>query len=52
MSVDTAHDRLKSVVTEVRENLANITTEEDAKVQIILRFFTEVLGWRHSDLGA
>jgi len=52
MSVDDARDSLRLIAAAVRENLANITTEEDAKVQIILRFFVEVLGWRHADIGA
>jgi hypothetical protein len=39
MSLDTGRDFLRGVAAEVRGNIANITTEEDAKLQIILRFF-------------
>ena len=52
MSVDDGRDSFRLIAAEVRSNLSNITTEEDAKLQIILRFFVEVLGWRQAVIGA
>lgn len=50
MNSDGAFDTFTRIVGEIRDNIHNIATEEDAKVQIILRLLTEVLGWRHSDI--
>ncbi len=52
MSSDKAFDVFTKISAEIRENIGNIQTEEDAKIQIILRLLTDVLGWRHSDLSA
>lgn len=52
MSIDSAHETLQRVLGEVSANINNIYSEEDSKIQIIVRLFVEVLGWRHSDIGA
>lgn len=52
MPVDSGHDFFKRILVEISGNLPNIISEEDAKIQIILRVFIDVLGWRHADIGA
>ncbi|MES9942403.1 MAG: hypothetical protein ABW104_07780 [Candidatus Thiodiazotropha sp. 6PLUC2] len=52
MSVDDAQGIFSSIVEDVKKNIDNITSEEDAKIQIILRILTDVLGWSYSDIGA
>ncbi|MEJ2612246.1 MAG: cold shock domain-containing protein [Candidatus Thiodiazotropha sp.] len=52
MSVDDAQGIFSSIVEDVKKNIENITSEEDAKIQIILRILTDVLGWSYSDIGA
>ncbi|MDA5543329.1 cold shock domain-containing protein [Yersinia rochesterensis] len=44
-NIDFAEQKLKSLLSDIRGNLASIESEEDAKVQIINRIFTECLGW-------
>ncbi|MBE0095397.1 cold shock domain-containing protein [Citrobacter freundii] len=44
-NIDFAEQKLKSLLSEIRSNLASIESEEDAKVQIVNRIFTECLGW-------
>jgi len=50
-AVDIAFDAVRKIAAEAIENLHKIRTEEDAKLQIITRVLTEVLGWAHSDIG-
>ncbi|WP_273978764.1 cold shock domain-containing protein [Vibrio parahaemolyticus] len=44
-NVDVAETQFDSLLSEIGENLTSIETEEDAKVRIITRVFTECLGW-------
>lgn len=50
--LDLAHDRLKSLVESVNKHHSQIVSEEDSKVQVITRVFTEVLGWEITDIGS
>ena len=43
---------VQSVVSDARNNINNIRSEEDAKLQIITRMLTEVLAWSHSDISS
>jgi len=52
MSVDDAQAMFASLAAEVGNNRSKIISEEDSKIQIIVRLMTEVLGWSHSDIGA
>lgn len=52
MNIDEAQQAFSSLRSEINDNLENIISEEDAKIQIVLRLLTEVLGWSHSDIGA
>ena len=47
-----AYEKFLEIHDEVQENFENISTEEDAKIQIITRVLTECLGWSFSDIGA
>lgn len=44
-NIDSAEQKLKSLLSDIRGNLTSIESEEDAKVQIINRIFNECLGW-------
>ena len=50
--LDSALERTKDIVDAADENIQNIKTEEDTKLQIITRIITEGLGWSFSDIGA
>lgn len=50
--LDDSHTRAVALFGEVQARLEEIVTEEDAKIQLILRLITEVLGWQHSDISA
>lgn len=52
MSSDSAIKLFDAICAEVAQNMNSIQTEEDAKIQIILRIVLEVLGWKHSDIGS
>jgi cold shock CspA family protein/energy-coupling factor transporter ATP-binding protein EcfA2 len=52
MNVDAGYDAAKSILEEARSRLVEITTEEDAKIQVINRILTEALGWNHKDISA
>ena len=49
--LDTAFEAAKRILEAASINIAQIQTEEDAKVQIITRLLTESLGWSFSDVG-
>ena len=59
MSLDKSYDVAKALVEDVQARLSQIETEQDARIQIINRFITDVLGWdlsnirteKHSDAG-
>lgn len=44
-NIDNAEKNLKTLLKDVRADLASIESEEDAKVKIINRIFNECLGW-------
>ncbi len=50
--VDEAFEKAQSIVKDAQANLDGIRTEEDTKIQIILRLLTESLGWFQSDISA
>lgn len=50
--VDDAYARAVALVKDVEPRMETIITEEDAKVQLVVRFLTEVLGWDHADLSS
>lgn len=50
--LDSAYGKAKEIFGEAAGNLQNIKTEEDAKLQIITRLLTDVLGWDHKDIRA
>jgi len=52
MGVDAAYEAAKLVLSEAKANLANIRSEADAKLQIITRLLTDVLGWSHGDIAS
>ena len=52
MAIDLAFAAVQSVVSDARNNINNIRSEEDAKLQIITRMLTEVLAWSHSDISS
>lgn len=51
MTVDTAFSLAAALVADVSTRIAQIATEEDARVQLINRFLTEILGWRFSEIA-
>lgn len=50
-NVDVAYERATEIVADVLPRIAEIETEEDAKIQLVTRFLTEVLGWRFADIS-
>lgn len=44
-NVDVAEQKLKLLLADVRTDMPSIVSEEDAKVKIINRIFSECLGW-------
>ena len=51
-SLDSSYSKAVALITDVGMRLDRIVTEEDAKVQLVVRFLTEVLGWDHADISA
>ena len=51
-ALDVSYERAVALIKDVEPRLAAILTEEDAKLQLVVRFLTEVLGWDHADLSA
>ena len=51
-ALDSSYTRAIALIDEVEPRLANVLTEEDAKLQLIARFLTEILGWDHADISA
>ncbi len=49
--LDDSHTKAVALVGAVQSRISEIVTEEDAKIQLIVRFVTEVLGWDHSDIS-
>lgn len=45
MALDRSYEAAKKLVADVRERLDAIATEQDARLQLINRFLTEVLDW-------
>ena len=52
LSLDDSHEIAKSIYKDVEDNIENIVSEEDAKIQIITRIFNECLGWSFKDFNA
>ena len=50
MSLDASFERAKALCEELRPRLTAIETEQDARLQIINRFFTESLGWDFANI--
>lgn len=48
-TVDEAERIFATIASDARSNIANITTEEDTKIQIINRIINECLGWPLTD---
>ncbi len=46
MTIDAAFSRLTAVADEIQAAVQNAKTEQDARLQIIDRILTEILGWR------
>ncbi|HID9885439.1 cold shock domain-containing protein [Serratia nevei] len=44
-NIDSAEENLRFLLSDIRNNLSSIESEEDAKIQIINRIFNECLGW-------
>jgi hypothetical protein len=52
MDVDVAFEKAKTIINSVSDRIDAIRSEEDAKVQIITRIVTDVLGWSHEDIAS
>ena len=52
VGLDSAFEKTKNIFDDVSQNISNIKTEEDAKIQIITRVIIEGLNWSSSDIGA
>jgi cold shock CspA family protein len=50
--INEALDAARAIIRDAEARLDQIVTEEDAKIQVILRMLVEALGWKHSDLSA
>ena len=50
MSLDKSFEIAKALVEDVQPRQAQIETEQDARMQVINRFVTDVLGWDFSDI--
>src|SRR4051794_20500470 len=50
MSLDNSFEAAKALCSDIELRLAKIESEQDARVQIINRFLTEILGWAFADL--
>lgn len=50
--IDEAFERAQAILLDAEINLDKIRSEEDAKLQIITRLLTDVLGWNHGDIAA
>jgi predicted type IV restriction endonuclease len=51
-ALDVSYQRAIALINDVEPRLTAILTEEDAKLQLVVRFLTEVLGWDYGDLSA
>lgn len=52
MNVDSGFDAAKAILEDAESRITQISTEEDAKIQVINRILTEALGWDHKDISA
>jgi hypothetical protein len=52
MTLDQSFGVAKSLCGDIQGRIDQIETEQDARVQIISRFLTEVLGWDFADIKA
>lgn len=52
MNVDVGFLAAKAIMEEAGSRIDAISTEEDAKIQVITRILTDALGWDHKDISA
>jgi cold shock CspA family protein len=52
VEIDSACEVAAAIIAEARARIEAIRSEEDAKLQIITRLLTEVLGWSHADIAS
>ncbi len=52
LDLDASFKTAQEIISVARNNIANIRSEEDTKIQIINRLLCEALGWLTSDLSA
>ncbi len=52
INLDDAETKANEIYVDVKGNINNIETEEDAKIQIINRILNECLGWSFTDFKA
>lgn len=52
MEIDSAEKKAQKIYEDVKDNIQNIESEEDAKIQIINRILNECLGWPYPDFRA
>lgn len=52
MEINEAEERARAIVSDVLQNLENIESEEDAKIQSVNRMLSESLEWPFSDFRA
>src|SRR5690554_6361486 len=50
-NIDIAEKALGNLLKDVTKDIQKVRTEEDAKVQIINRIFSECLGWSFTDFA-
>jgi len=52
MTLDIGEEKASKIKNDVYQNMENIVSEEDAKMQIINRLINEALGWPITDFRA
>ena len=50
MSLDSSFEKAKLLCADIQGRIPEIETEQDARVQVINRFLTEILGWSFPDI--
>jgi len=51
MTIDNRFEKVVSLISDVETRLEDIVTEADARLQLIDRFLTEILGWDLADMS-
>lgn len=52
INVDEAESKFQEIYNSTKDNIETVISEEDSKIRIINRIFTECLGWGVSDIQA